>query len=161
MLISTFGFSQILIPKFTPNFEEKDLIAVENDSVDILSIKSNVFDSLIITKINHTNRRYTEKENNKNFLICFYSNQFYDYLVISSNIPNCQIQKEKDLVGVVFIDDTRIFVINQSKISMEDFFNKSKIRYYFPKYKYEDLLYDYPIWKYIYINGILIHICDD
>lgn len=161
MLISTFGFSQIHIPKFTPNLEETDLIVDENDSVDILSLRSNVFDSLIRTKIEHINRSYREKENNKNFIICFYSNQFYDYLEISSNIPNCQIQKEKDLVGVVFIDDIRIFVINQSKISMEDFFNKSKIRYYFPKYKYEDLLYDYPIWKYIYINGKLIHICDD
>lgn len=161
MLISTFGFSQIHIPKFTPNLEEKDLIADENDSVDILSIRSNIFDSLIRAKIEHINRRYREVKNNKNFTLFLYSNQFYNYLVISSNIPNCQIQKEVYLVGVVFIEDTRVFVFNKSKITMEDLFDKSKIKYYLPKYKYEDLLYDYPIWKYIYINGIFIHVCDD
>ena len=148
-------FSQIVLPP-QPIIDEKSLeiniidSEFNTDSTFVLEINSNVLDSIIKDKISYLKNFF--KGCFKNIQISFQSNNQFNYLRITGNIPNSFIENNKSLIGIIKIDDFQLFVYNHSDIPIDNYFHKTKLKIFIPKYDYSNMIINTPTWFYVIIN---------
>lgn len=124
------------------------------DSIYLLLINDSVLNNVIKSKTSYMENDF--KEEYKYMIMDFQTNKNIDYIRITANVPLNWISK-KNLYGVVLFNGFQLYVYNNTKKSIDKFFDKIGEKY-FQQINYDEdnvFLINTPTWFYVLDRGFL------